>query len=100
MSSEEELFVKLDRWLALQPAEPNIFEVVETRDAELFAAYVLRHFRAAARAAVAERLTHEAGKLKPDTWERAGAIGTLVDWLAESWRLSTAEQVSLLGIGD
>jgi hypothetical protein len=100
MSSEEELFAKLDRWLKLQPAEPNIFEVVQTRDAELFAAYVLRHFRAAAREAVAERLTREAGKLQPETWERAGAIATLIDWLSVTWGLSVAEQVTLLGLTD
>lgn len=100
MASEDELFAKLDSWLAGLPAEPNIFEVVQTRDAELFAAYVLRHFRAAAKEAVADRLTRDASQLEPATWERAGAIGTLVGWISETWQLSASEQVSLLGLAD
>jgi hypothetical protein len=100
MNSEEELFAKLDRWLQEQPAEPSIFEVARTRDSDIFAAYVLRNFRAAAKEAVADRLSHEAGKLSPATWERTGAIGALVDWLAETWRLSVTEQVALLGLED
>lgn len=100
MSSEGELFAKLDSWLELRPAEPTIFEVVQTGDAELFAAFVLRHFRAAAKEAAAERLTREAGTLRPETWERTGAIATLVDWLSVTWGLSVAEQVTLLGLTD
>ncbi|WP_338503695.1 hypothetical protein V6R86_08470 [Sphingomonas kaistensis] len=100
MSSEEELFAKLDRWLETLPAEPTIFQVAETKDADLFAAYVLRHFRAAAKDAVADRLSLEAGKLGSAKWERAGAIGAIVDFLAETWRLSRAEQLTLLGLED
>jgi hypothetical protein len=98
MASEEELFAKLDSWLTGLPAEPNIFEVAQTRDAELFAAYVLRHFRAATKEAVIDRLARDASKLEPAKWERAGAIGTLVSWLSETWQLSVVEQVSLLGL--
>jgi hypothetical protein len=98
MRSEDELFAKLDRWLALQPAEPTIFDVAKAKDVDLFAAFVLRHFRAAAKKAVADRLTLEAGKVRPVTWERTGAIGTLIDWLSETWNLSSAEQVALLGL--
>lgn len=100
MNSEAELFAKLDRWLQEQPAEPSIFEVARTSDPDIFAAYVLRHFRVAAKEVVADRLSHGAGKLSPATWERTGAIGALVDWLAETWRLSVAEQVTLLGLKD
>lgn len=100
MTSEQELFAKLDRWLELQPVEPTIFQVVDTRDMDLFVAYVTRHFRAAAKEAVADRLSREAVKLSPKTWERAGAIGALVDWLAQTWRLSVAEQISLLDLKD
>jgi hypothetical protein len=98
MSSDEELFAKLDRWLENQPAEPTIFDVVKTNDIELLAGFVLRHFRAAAKKAVADRLTLEAAKVRPATWERTGAIGTLIDWLAATWNLSSAEQVALLGL--
>jgi hypothetical protein len=98
MSSENELFAKLDQWLKNQSTEPNIFDVVKANDIDLFAAFVLRHFRAAAKNAVADRLSLEAGKVRAATWERAGAIGTLIDWLSETWNLSSAEQVALLGL--
>jgi hypothetical protein len=98
MSSEDELFAKLDRWLENQPAEPTIFDVAKTNDIDLFAAFVLRHFRAAAKNAVADRLSLEADKVRPATWERTGAIGTLIDWLSQTWNLSCAEQVTLLGL--
>lgn len=100
MSSEDELFAKLDRWLELQPAEPTIFDVAKVNDIDLFAAFVLRHFRAAAKNAVADRLSLEARKFCPATWERTGAIGMLIDWLSETWNLSSAEQVALLGLED
>ena len=100
MSSEEELFAKLDRWLADQPAAPTIFDVVRTRDGDLLAAFTLRHFRAAAKKAVADRLGREASRLDQSAWERAGAIATLIDWLADTWHLSTAEQLNLLALND
>lgn len=98
MSFEDQLFAKLDRWLESQPAEPTIFDVANANDIEVFAAFVLRHFRAASKEAAANRLSCEAGKVRPATWERTGAIGTLIDWLSETWHLSSAEQVELLGL--
>ena len=98
MSSEQELFAKLDRWLADQPAAPTIFDVVRASDAELLAAFILRHFRAATKRAVADRLEREASNLDQATWERAGAIGALIDWLAHTWNLSVAEQLNLLAL--
>jgi hypothetical protein len=98
MPSEDELFAKLDRWLENQPAEPSIFEVAQTRDIELFAAFVTRYFRAATKKAAADRLTLEASKTRPATWERIGAIGTLMDWLSATWNLSSSEQITLFGL--
>lgn len=100
MSFEDELFSKLDRWLKSQPAEPTIFDVAKANDIDVFAAFVLRHFRAAANEDIPRGLSREADRVCPATWERTGAIGTLIDWLSEVWHLSTAEQVALLGLGN
>ena len=52
---DDELFAKLDEWLAQQGTPPTLFDVLATRDIDLLAAYTLRHFRAAAAEAVWSR---------------------------------------------
>lgn len=98
MSSEEELFAKLGRWLADQPGDPTIFKVVHAGDVELLAAFTLRSFRAAAKKAVADRLEREASELDQAIWEQAGAIGALINWLSHTWNSSRAEQLNLLAL--
>jgi len=46
-TSDDEIFAKLDAWLAQQPTPPTLLEVLATRDIDLFAAFVLRGFRQA-----------------------------------------------------
>lgn len=52
--TEDELLQRLERWLATRSKPPTVFEVIETRDGLLFAAYVSKAFHAAAVAAVEE----------------------------------------------
>lgn len=53
LSAEElALFHAPEGWEVVQPRPPNIFDVIETGDARLIGAYVLRGFRKAAREAV------------------------------------------------
>ena len=54
MPDERELLDRLERWLATRPHPPTIFDVVETGNIELFAAFVLKGFRQAAAQAVEE----------------------------------------------
>lgn len=46
-TADDEIFAKLDAWLAQQPTPPTLLEVLATRDIDLFAAFVLRGFREA-----------------------------------------------------
>lgn len=46
-TADDEIFAKLDEWVAQQPSPPTVLEVLATRDIDLFAAFVLRGFRAA-----------------------------------------------------
>ena len=46
-TADDEIFAKLDAWLAQQPLPPTLLEVLATRDIDLFAAFVLRGFRRA-----------------------------------------------------
>lgn len=54
-ADELEASLALEGWEAAQPRPPNIFDVVETGDALLIGAYILRGFRQAAQNAVEER---------------------------------------------
>jgi hypothetical protein len=51
-AEELELCLALEEWESRHPHPPNIFEVIETGDARLIGAYILRGFRQAARNAV------------------------------------------------
>ncbi|MFC7535932.1 hypothetical protein ACFQPG_00955 [Sphingomonas sp. GCM10030256] len=46
--ADDEIFAKLDAWLAQQPTPPTLFDVLAVRDIDLLNAFVLRGFRAAA----------------------------------------------------
>ena len=48
-AEELELCLALEEWESRHPHPPNIFQVIETGDARLIGAYVLRGFREAAR---------------------------------------------------
>lgn len=47
-TADDEIFAKLDAWLARQPFPPTVFDVLATPDIDLLTAYTMRHFRAAA----------------------------------------------------
>lgn len=99
MATEEELLAKLERWLASRPAPPSIFEVIETGDGQLTAAFVLKRFRAAARQAVVDRLQGEAGAMFPDDHPSgAGAVLRVMDGISSAWMLTEPERLALLGL--
>lgn len=101
MATEDELLAKLERWLASRPAPPNIFEVIETGDGELFAAFVLKGFRAAAREAVVDRLQGEAAQMyRGEPSNSTGAVFRILDGLSDAWMLAAPERLALLGLRD
>lgn len=46
-TADDEIFSKLDAWMAEQPCPPTLLEVLATRDIDLLNAFVLRGFREA-----------------------------------------------------
>jgi hypothetical protein len=55
LESEDELLRRLEEWLATKSEPPTIFDVIETGNGLLIAAFVTKAFRAAAITAVEER---------------------------------------------
>lgn len=85
--------------MAEQPAEPTLADVLATRDGELFAAFVLKGFRAAAKQAVLDRFEREAPDFLPDADAKAdNAAIRVFAGLARAWSLTKREQLMLLGL--
>jgi hypothetical protein len=99
MRTNEDLLEKLEAWLTEQPAPPTIFDVLATRDVELFAAFILKRFRRAAREAVVERLERES-QLMTGVVQDDGAIMRVSDAVAWELALTKAEVAELLGLPD
>lgn len=101
MATEAELLAKLHKWLAGRRSPPSIFEVIETGDGELAAAFILKGFRAAAREAVVDRLQGEAAAFAPGPSPTgAGAIFRVINGIGAAWALTESERVALLGLRD
>lgn len=100
MSFNEELLAKLERWEAGLPTPPTLFDALKSGDIEIFAAFVLREFRQAAKEAVADRIEFEEMKLVGVKLGRPGAAGRVADGLARIWGLSEGHQLRLLGLSD
>lgn len=98
MASEDELLVKLERWMAEQPGEPTLADVLGTRDGELFAAFVLKGFRAAAKQAVLDRFEREAPDFPDADVKADNAAIRVFAGLARAWSLTKREQLMLLGL--
>lgn len=98
MRPEEELLAKLERWLAACSEPPTVFDVIETEDRELLAAFILKGFRAAARQAVVDRLAGEAATTFATEPARATAVLRVFDGLARAWSLQEREKLALLGL--
>lgn len=47
-TADDQIFAKLDAWLAEQPSPPTLLDVLAVRDIDLLNAFILRGFRAAA----------------------------------------------------
>lgn len=101
MASEEELFARLSNWLKTQTGPISVFTAMETGDSELVAAYVLVMFRAAARHAVLDRFGRVVGSIATSVvGQGSNVVFRLFGGLAQAWRLSEAEQQSLLGLAE
>lgn len=99
MANEDQLLAKLDEWLARQKTQPTIFEVIETGDGELIAAFVLKGFRSAARDAVLHRLDRAGLRsILADGATVSSAVFRVFDRLAVRWQLDDAEKLGLLDI--
>ena len=96
---ETELLCRLDAWLARRGGTATFGEVLATRDAHLFAAFVLRGFRAAARESVFDRFALEARKRGfSEVDPSAGSFFFMIACVAEAWRLTGDETFRLLGL--
>jgi hypothetical protein len=97
--SESELLAKLESWLSNQDQPPTIFDIIRSGDGDLFAAYTLIKFRRAARKAALENIWIDADIARPGDHE-TGELFQAFDGLAARWKLSGAERLNLLGLGD
>jgi hypothetical protein len=101
MASEEALFAKLETWVQAQFEPPNLSDVMQTGDADLIGAFVLKVFRAAARNAVTDRLEREGSNLAfRASSEAANAVMRVFDGLGKAWELNGSEKLALLGISE
>ncbi len=98
--TDDELLDKLGRWLASLPAPPSIFEVIQTGDSELFAAFVLKAFRIAAREAVLDRLRQQSASMDPEHRNPADGVFCVFERLSAAWSLTDLERNALLGVED
>ena len=99
MPHEGELLEKLERWISLQPGPITLADVLETSDGELFAAYILKGFRIAARDAVLDRLEREAGHADTDAPVPNGAtVMRAFEVVVRAWMLTDQESLVLLGL--
>ena len=97
--SNDELLTKLESWLVGRAVPPSIFEVLKTRDADLFAGFILKTFRAASRQAVLSRIQLYAG-FGPieQNQDGPGAVSTLIEQISLEWSLDDQEQRALLNL--
>ena len=100
MPPEDELLAKLEEWLAAREEPPTVFDVIETGDGELLAAFILEAFRAAAREAVIERLAGATVALAGEVSEARNPVMRVYDGLARAWSLDNGEKAALLGLAD
>ncbi len=100
MPPEDELLAKLEEWLAAREKPPTVFDVIETGDGELLAAFILNAFRVAAREAVIERLAGATVAFPGEVSEARNAVMRVYDGLARAWSLDDGEKVALLGLTD
>ena len=99
MPREGKLLARLEHWLAARAAPPTLFDVIETGDRELLAAFILKGFRATARQAVVERLDREG--VSTFASELSNATATVLrvfDGIAGAWSLDNGEKLALLGL--
>lgn len=101
MSREIELMAKLTQWVGAQPEPPSLFDVVETGDRELVAAFMLQKTRAAARKADAECPERIAAhSFASELIEATAALLRVFHVISRAWSLSDGERLALLGLAD
>jgi hypothetical protein len=96
--SNEDLLNRLDQWLAKRGGTATFEDIMQSGDHLLFAAFLLRGFRKAAREAVFDRFKLEAGKHGfPDAKPSTRAFFYMIDRIADAWLVTDQEKVALLG---
>ena len=100
MANEEDLLARLEAWLSQHPQPAGLADILETRDAELLGAFILKAFRAAAKGAVLDRMDLEARTLRAfaDGGD-ANPVLRIFSNIARAWQLTGPERLALLGLG-
>lgn len=101
MPREIELMTKLTQWVAAQAEPPSLFEVFETGDRELVAAFTLQVTRATARQADAECAERVAAyTFASELTDATAALLRVFHGIGRAWSLSHGERLALLGLAD
>jgi hypothetical protein len=100
MPTNDELLAKLDRWSRQRENEPTFFELVESGDGELVAAYVLKKFRTAAQKTAIGSEDTWLGKYPSPEMAGTARLLQAFDILSAQWDLSRTEKLGLLGLDD
>lgn len=97
--ANQDLLDRLDRWLAARGGTATWEDMLESGDHLLFAAYLLRGFRKAARESVFDRFKIEAAKRDfPDEAPSSSAFFYMIDRIADAWLVTDQEKADLLGV--
>lgn len=97
--ANQDLLDRLDDWLAARGGTATFEDIMASGDHLLFAAFLLRGFRKAAREAVFDRFKLEAGKHDfPYTEPSTRAFFYMIDRIADAWQLTDQQKADLLGV--
>ena len=97
--ASRDLLDRLDQWVAARGGTASWEDMLESGDHLLFAAYLLRGFRKAAREAVFDRFKLEAAKQGfPEVEPSTRAFFFMIDRITEAWTVTDAQKAALLGL--
>lgn len=97
--TNQDLLDRLDQWLAARGGTASFEDMLQSGDHLLFAAYLLRGFRKAAREAVFDRFKLEAGNHGfPSAEPSTRAFFYMLDRIAGAWLVTDQQKADLLGV--
>lgn len=97
--ANQDLLDRLDQWLAARGGTASLKDIMESGDHLLFAAFLLRGFRKAARESAFDRFKREAGKHGfPDAEPSTRAFFYMIDRIADAWQITDKQKAQLLGV--